>query len=68
MRQSVRLGPAFDDVELSWLEHGDPAGEPVVCVHGLTRNAHDFDHLAAKAAARGHRVLAVDVVGRGGSA
>ncbi len=67
MRHSIRLGPGFDDVGLSWLEHGDPDGEPVVCVHGLTRNAHDFDHLAGEVAARGRRVLAVDVVGRGGS-
>ena len=39
----------------------------MVCVHGLTRNAHDFDVLAASLAARGCRVLAVDVAGRGRS-
>jgi pimeloyl-ACP methyl ester carboxylesterase len=38
---------------------------PVICLHGLTRNARDFDALAPWLAARGHRVLAVDVRGRG---
>ncbi|HMI20516.1 MAG TPA: alpha/beta hydrolase [Sphingomonas sp.] len=44
------------------------AGEgrlPVVCLHGLTRNARDFDALAPWIAARGRRVLAADVRGRG---
>ncbi len=36
----------------------------VVCVHGLTRNGHDFDHLARVLAAD-RRVLCPDVVGRG---
>ena len=40
---------------------------PVVCLHGLTRNARDFDMLAPWIAARGRRVLAVDVRGRGQS-
>jgi pimeloyl-ACP methyl ester carboxylesterase len=40
----------------------------VICIHGLTRNAHDFDVLAAALAAAGHRVVAVDMPGRGGSA
>ena len=38
---------------------------PVICLHGLTRNARDFDALAPWIAARGRRVLAVDVRGRG---
>lgn len=42
---------------------------PVVCLHGLTRNAADFEALAPWiAAAAGRRVLAVDFRGRGGSA
>src|SRR3546814_12012720 len=40
---------------------------PVVCIHGLARNARDFDALAATVAAAGRRVVAVDVVGRGDS-
>jgi pimeloyl-ACP methyl ester carboxylesterase len=42
-------------------------GSTVICLHGLTRNAHDFDVLAAALAAAGHRVVAVDMPGRGGS-
>jgi pimeloyl-ACP methyl ester carboxylesterase len=38
---------------------------PVVCLHGLTRNAKDFENLAPWLAARQRRVLAVDVRGRG---
>ena len=39
----------------------------VVCVHGLTRNAGDFDELAAHMAADGWHVICPDVVGRGAS-
>ena len=41
---------------------------PVICLHGRTRNARDFDVLAPWIAARHRRVLAVDVRGRGLSA
>jgi pimeloyl-ACP methyl ester carboxylesterase len=51
-----------------YLEWGASDGRPtVLCVHGLTRNAHDFDRLAERLARR-YRVISVDVVGRGGSA
>jgi pimeloyl-ACP methyl ester carboxylesterase len=43
------------------------AGPPVVCVHGLTRQARDFDALARHMVARGRRVLCIDLVGRGRS-
>jgi pimeloyl-ACP methyl ester carboxylesterase len=54
---------------LAYREHGsDGAGRrPVVCVHGLTRNARDFDALAADLG-RDRRVACPDVVGRGDSA
>ena len=45
-----------------------PARLPVICLHGLTRNARDFETLAPHIAARGRRVLALDVRGRGQSA
>jgi pimeloyl-ACP methyl ester carboxylesterase len=45
-----------------------PARAPVVCLHGLTRNARDFEDLAPRIAAQGRRVLALDVRGRGQSA
>src|SRR3546814_8254724 len=41
---------------------------PVLCIHGLERNARDFDALAAALASAGRRVISVDVVGRGDSA
>ena len=44
---------------------GDAARAPVICIHGLTRNAADFEDLAERIAANGRRVIAVDVRGRG---
>lgn len=46
---------------------GDPA-RTVICVHGLSRNGRDFDWLAEKLAADGHRVICPDMAGRGRSA
>ena len=52
---------------MSYLEWGDPANPRVlVCVHGLTRSARDFDFLAA-ALCRDYRVVCPDVAGRGES-
>jgi len=45
-----------------------PAHLPILCLHGLTRNAADFDEFAPRIAALGRRVLALDVRGRGLSA
>jgi pimeloyl-ACP methyl ester carboxylesterase len=44
-----------------------PGARTAVCVHGLTRNARDFDFLAACLAEAGLRVACPDVVGRGES-
>jgi pimeloyl-ACP methyl ester carboxylesterase len=44
------------------------AKTPILCLHGLTRNASDFELLAPRIAAAGRRVLAVDFRGRGRSA
>ena len=64
----LRLGEPFPDIEIAYIKWGDPgAGEIAVCVHGLTRNARDFDSLARALAKRGVHVLAVDIVGRGRS-
>ncbi len=52
---------------ISYLQWGDPKNERVlVCVHGLTRCARDFDNLAAAMSDR-YRVVCPDVAGRGGS-
>lgn len=53
--------------KLSYQQWGDAANEKVlICVHGLSRNSHDFDYLA-KAMSPHYRVIAVDVAGRGQS-
>jgi len=53
---------------IAYLEWGDPENERVlVCVHGLTRCARDFDALAAAMSDR-YRVICPDVAGRGDSA
>lgn len=44
-----------------------PARLPVIAIHGLTRNAADFEAIAPMIAESGRRVLAVDVRGRGRS-
>ncbi len=46
---------------------GPEDGFPVICVHGLTGNGHDFDFLAEQLIKDGHRIIAVDLVGRGRS-
>ena len=43
------------------------AVRPVLCVHGLTRNGRDFDHLAAALVDAGRRVVCPDLPGRGQS-
>lgn len=41
---------------------------PVLCLHGLTRNARDFEGLAAHIARQGWRVIVPEMRGRGRSA
>jgi pimeloyl-ACP methyl ester carboxylesterase len=53
---------------IAYLEWGDPANQRVlVCVHGLTRCARDFDALATALGDR-YRVVCPDIAGRGDSA
>lgn len=40
---------------------------PVLCLHGLTRNGRDFEHLALHLSAQGWRVVTPDMRGRGNS-
>jgi pimeloyl-ACP methyl ester carboxylesterase len=51
---------------LAFEEWGDRDAPAVLCVHGLTRNARDFDSLAA-ALASTHRIICPDLPGRGHS-
>ena len=52
---------------IHYTDWGDPGAERIViCVHGLTRNGHDFDDLA-RALAPDFRVVCPDIAGRGRS-
>ena len=52
---------------MAYLEWGDPRNPDVlICVHGLTRCARDFDTLAAELSGH-YRVVCPDVAGRGDS-
>jgi len=63
-RHTVRLG-AFR--RLAYTEWGKAENPRVaVCVHGMTRNARDFDAFA-EALGDSHRVLCIDLAGRGES-
>ncbi len=63
-RYADRLG-AFR--RLAYTEWGDADNPRVaVCVHGMTRNGRDFDALA-EALSASHRVLSIDLPGRGES-
>lgn len=67
---SDRYWTSADGLRLHARDYAPASGDarlPVICLHGLTRNARDFEDLAPRLAAQGRRVLALDVRGRGGS-
>jgi len=67
-RRKVQCVGASGLHRIAYLEWGEPGGAKVlVCVHGLTRCARDFDRLAAEMVRRGYRVVCPDVAGRGDS-
>lgn len=57
-------GEDFKSACLDWGKADNP--ESIVCVHGLTRNSHDFDALARHLNTK-YRVICPDIVGRGKS-
>ncbi|HUJ88519.1 MAG TPA: alpha/beta hydrolase [Burkholderiales bacterium] len=66
-RRSVRCVSGQNLHRIAYLEWGDPGNKRVlVCVHGLTRCARDFDALAG-ALAEHYRVICPDMAGRGDS-
>lgn len=66
-RHSVQCASPLGLHRMSYLEWGDPHNPRVLmCVHGLTRNARDFDFLAQALSAQ-YRIVCPDVVGRGES-
>ena len=46
---------------------GPADATPIICVHGLTGNGHDFDYLAQALIEKGYRLIAIDMPGRGRS-
>jgi pimeloyl-ACP methyl ester carboxylesterase len=64
-RRYLTIDDAGGRRRLSYLEAGD-GGVPVLCVHGMTRNALDFERLAP-VLAESRRVISLDVAGRGES-
>jgi pimeloyl-ACP methyl ester carboxylesterase len=65
--ESVQCSSPAGLHRMAYKEWGDPANPKVlVCVHGVTRVAGDFDALAAAMSDR-YRVVCPDVVGRGRS-
>jgi pimeloyl-ACP methyl ester carboxylesterase len=70
-RHSISVPNTFSAAgkhELVFFDYGDVnAHRTVICVHGLTRNAHDFDILAHALAATGRRVFTLNMAGRGES-
>jgi len=66
--RSVQCGSPGGLHRMAYREWGDPQNPRVlVCVHGLTRCARDFDKLADAMSDR-YRVICPDVAGRGDSA
>lgn len=55
-----------DGLRLHYLDWGLAGQPPLILLHGLTGNAHNFDRIAARFADRYH-VLAFDIRGRGES-
>jgi esterase len=53
-------------LRLHYIDFGNDGAPWVVCIHGLTGNAHNFDALAPHLAAKYH-VISIDVRGRGDS-
>ena len=66
-RRSVQCASKVGLHRISYLEWGDPRNRDVlICVHGLTRSARDFDELARSLAGQ-FRVVCPDLAGRGES-
>ena len=64
---SVRCINSKSYHHISYQDWGDPDNPDVLfCIHGLTRNSHDFDVIAHQLSSR-YRVICPDTVGRGDS-
>ena len=56
----------YEGYKLSYDEYGS-GDRPVVLIHGLLMNRHMFERLGPALADRGHRVIAIDLLGHGRS-
>jgi len=70
MKKNTIFGTTPDGFHrLAYTEWGTPDSflPPVICVHGLTRNQHDFDFIARFLSDQGRHVFTIDMAGRGDS-
>jgi pimeloyl-ACP methyl ester carboxylesterase len=67
-RSTVQCASARGLHRIAYLDWGDTRSpKTLVCVHGLTRCARDFDRLAGEMIRHGYRVVCPDLPGRGDS-
>ncbi|MDG5748746.1 alpha/beta hydrolase [Qipengyuania sp. XHP0207] len=65
---SDRSWQSADGLTLHFRDYGKASARPpIICLHGLTRNARDFENLATHLVAQGWRVIVPDMRGRGDS-
>ncbi|MBA2656220.1 MAG: alpha/beta hydrolase [Tatlockia sp.] len=70
MKQNFVLSASKEGYHrVAYREWGTPNEESsaIICVHGLTRNSHDFDNLAKFLSLNDAHVFCPDIVGRGDS-
>ena len=66
--QEIRYGKVpLEDVTIAFRDVGTPDGVPVVLLHALGSTAGTWDGFAVRLAARGRRVLSLDLRGHGDS-
>jgi pimeloyl-ACP methyl ester carboxylesterase len=56
----------YNGHRISYEEYG-VGGRPLILIHGLLMNRRMFDRLGPEMASRGNRVVAIDLLGHGGS-
>ncbi len=56
----------FNGQRIAYADHGE-GDRTLILIHGLLMNRHMYDHLAPDLAARGLRVITVDLLGHGAS-
>lgn len=55
----------LNGLELAWREAGPADGEPLLLIHGLAESSRTWDAMLPALVERGHRVIAVDLLGHG---